>query len=335
MAGFILFMGLIIFLARTGGEPLDEEKIEPYRIELIDASKMAQRQKAMEGLFYENPSLYLLMLSVNLFIVLIFFGGIALNILLIYKWVRKEAFILRTLEPEDIKWGMPDIIKFAVTFYAFGFLFMLAEAALAKIYPVFNDRNLKLIFNSLVVDAAGIIFVLNFVVFTYRQRIASAGLTLKNFVRNFFYGITGYIAAIPVLFITMIITAIIINIFKYRPPVQPIVDILLKEEKIPVLVYSSVFAAVAGPIMEEIFFRGFMYNAVKRSFGAFWGIVVTASLFSALHAHAVGFAPIMILGVLLAYLYEKTGSLVSSITVHITHNMASLGMVFLMKMVEF
>jgi membrane protease YdiL (CAAX protease family) len=43
----------------------------------------------------------------------------------------------------------------------------------------------------------------------------------------------------------------------------------------------------------------------------------------------------MILGILLAYLYEKTGSLVPSITVHITHNLASLFMVFLVKALNF
>ena len=39
----------------------------------------------------------------------------------------------------------------------------------------------------------------------------------------------------------------------------------------------------------------------------------------------------MILGVLLAYLYETTGSLVASITVHIIHNSIIVGFVFFIK----
>jgi uncharacterized protein len=85
--------------------------------------------------------------------------------------------------------------------------------------------------------------------------------------------------------------------------------------------------------MEEIFFRGFMYNAFKKRMGVFWGIAITAVVFSLLHAHWVGFIPILILGVLLTYLYEKTGSLVPSMTVHILHNLASVFMVFIIKAV--
>jgi membrane protease YdiL (CAAX protease family) len=39
----------------------------------------------------------------------------------------------------------------------------------------------------------------------------------------------------------------------------------------------------------------------------------------------------MILGLLLTYLYERTGTLVSSITVHIIHNLSMVFLVFLVK----
>jgi membrane protease YdiL (CAAX protease family) len=118
---------------------------------------------------------------------------------------------------------------------------------------------------------------------------------------------------------------------EYRPPVQPIVEVFMEEKETAVLWISTLFAAIFGPIAEEIFFRGFMYGAVKKSFGVFWGMVVTASVFAILHAHAVGFFPIMVLGLLLAYLYEKTGSLVPSMAVHIMHNVGMVVLVFLMR----
>jgi membrane protease YdiL (CAAX protease family) len=118
---------------------------------------------------------------------------------------------------------------------------------------------------------------------------------------------------------------------KYTPPRQPVVELFLKETDTTFLLYTSVFAAVFGPVIEELFFRGFMYNAFKKRIGVFAAMLVTASAFAALHAHAVGFLPIMILGMLLAYLYEKTGTLVSSITVHAMHNISMVFMVFLVK----
>jgi membrane protease YdiL (CAAX protease family) len=97
------------------------------------------------------------------------------------------------------------------------------------------------------------------------------------------------------------------------------------------LLYTSLFAAIAGPIIEEIFFRGFFYSAVKKYIGVFWATLITAAMFAGLHAHLVGFMPIFALGILLAYLYEKTGTLVSSITVHVIHNVGMVLLVFFVK----
>lgn len=334
MLGFVLFVGLLVFMSREQGRPMEDVE-KPYKMELLDAEQFKERQKAVEDLYYNNPPLYLFLFAFNLFILFIFVLGIVILGYLIVKWKRKEPFISRTLEQEHVKWDFRDVIKFAIMFYAFAYTFMLIQAALLERFPYLENRNFRLIFNTTIMDTAGIVFVLNFVIFIYRQHISSIGITLKNFIKNVFYGIAGYIAVIPLLVITMIITAVIISLLKYKPPVQPIVDVLLSEKKVPLLVYSSLFAAIAGPIMEEIFFRGFMYNAVKKHVGIFWSIILTASIFSFLHAHVVGFMPILILGILLTYLYEKTGSLIPSITVHIIHNLSSLLMVFLVKALNF
>ena len=59
-----------------------------------------------------------------------------------------------------------------------------------------------------------------------------------------------------------------------------------------------------------------------------------ACAFAALHAHPVGFLPIMLIGAVLAYLYEKTGTLVAPITAHIVHNLCMVGFVFLLKQMK-
>ena len=140
----------------------------------------------------------------------------------------------------------------------------------------------------------------------------------------------------PVILIFGILVYILLNVLNIKPPPQPIVGLFLAEKNIALVLISSIIAAVFGPIIEEIFFRGVMYNAVKRKFGVFVGILITSVLFSFLHTHAmtyflVGFIPIMILGMALAYLYEKTGSLIPSITLHIMNNMGSVVMVFLFR----
>ena len=168
----------------------------------------------------------------------------------------------------------------------------------------------------------------------HKEKLKSIGLTIKNFFTNVFYGIVGYIATLPVLALALLVTSVIANLFRYAPKEQVVVELFMRESNTAFLLYASLFAAIAGPVIEELFFRGFMYSAVKKRVGIFWATIITAAAFAALHAHAAGFLPIMVLGILLAYLYEKTGTLISSMTVHILHNFSMLLLVLLAKSVK-
>src|SRR5260370_9020801 len=43
------------------------------------------------------------------------------------------------------------------------------------------------------------------------------------------------------------------------------------------------FAVTLGPLMEELFFRGFLYPVIARHLGAVWGILFTAVPFGLIH----------------------------------------------------
>jgi membrane protease YdiL (CAAX protease family) len=63
----------------------------------------------------------------------------------------------------------------------------------------------------------------------------------------------------------------------------------------------------------------------------FWAMALSALFFSFLHTNVIGFVPILMLGIFLAYLREKTGSLIPSITVHVIHNTALASVMFLVR----
>jgi membrane protease YdiL (CAAX protease family) len=60
-------------------------------------------------------------------------------------------------------------------------------------------------------------------------------------------------------------------------------------------------------------------------------MMITSAVFASLHAHWVGFLPILALGLLLVYLFEKTGSLVPSMVVHMMHNVGMVVLVFVVR----
>ena len=98
------------------------------------------------------------------------------------------------------------------------------------------------------------------------------------------------------------------------------VQIYLKPGSGPILFIFTVFVAGLGPVLEEVFFRGFAYPALRERFGIPVSPAFTAAAFAALHMNALAFVPIFLLGLFLCYLYESSGSLVPSISAHVLHN---------------
>jgi membrane protease YdiL (CAAX protease family) len=85
------------------------------------------------------------------------------------------------------------------------------------------------------------------------------------------------------------------------------------------------FAITLGPLMEELFFRGFLYPVVARRLGIVWGILLTALPFGLIHAVQYGYAwgavlIIFLVGVVLTAVRARTKSVASSFLAHVGYN---------------
>lgn len=287
-----------------------------------------------EKLLAEKQHLTVIFGLVSLLIITTLLLGTVIDCILIGKKFSGRPADIRTNVLGSVRWTIWDVAKVAILFLFFGYMVILIETALRRLCPFVKNDNLRMILNSSVLDALTVVFILYFTVGQYKERLASLGVSLKNFGRNVYYGVVAYLAAIPVLVGTLVIIAVIINITKYVPEKQPVVELFLKERNAAFLTYTTIFAALMGPVIEELFFRGFLYGALKKYIGVFWSILLTAALFAALHTNLVGFLPIMVLGIALTYIYEKTGTLVSSITAHMIHNFAMVMFVLLIKQLK-
>lgn len=81
-----------------------------------------------------------------------------------------------------------------------------------------------------------------------------------------------------------------------------------------------VIAVVFAPLFEEIFFRGFVHRGLRNSWGWWPAALTSAAVFSLAHFQITVFVPIFVLGVGLAWVYERTGSLWTSIAMHAVFN---------------
>lgn len=83
------------------------------------------------------------------------------------------------------------------------------------------------------------------------------------------------------------------------------------------LIIILVLAFTLGPIVEEIFFRGFLYNGLKTRFPSLMAASFQAAIFSALHGYELlNSFLVFLIGVALAIVYEKRKNLLSPIFVH-------------------
>jgi membrane protease YdiL (CAAX protease family) len=81
---------------------------------------------------------------------------------------------------------------------------------------------------------------------------------------------------------------------------------------------------IAVPFGEELFFRGLAYGAMQWRWSRPIAIGVSAAFFSAVHMQIIHFLPIFVLGLILAYAYDRTGSLVPPFLVHATNNLVAI-----------
>lgn len=103
--------------------------------------------------------------------------------------------------------------------------------------------------------------------------------------------------------------------------------------------------AIAAPIVEEIVFRGFVFNAVRAALsnGAFFqsfllgsqrmvdwlAVCGSALVFAAAHLEPSAFLHLFVLGVILAELYRRSGTLICPMLLHTLNNLSAVALLLM------
>jgi membrane protease YdiL (CAAX protease family) len=101
-----------------------------------------------------------------------------------------------------------------------------------------------------------------------------------------------------------------------RPWVEQSILVDLRARPVPFLLGAVVLA----PFCEEVVFRGVVYGALRRHLGKGLAIPLSAAFFAGVHFYLHGALPLFVLGMLLAWTYERTGTLVAPIAFHAAFN---------------
>lgn len=82
--------------------------------------------------------------------------------------------------------------------------------------------------------------------------------------------------------------------------------------------------AIIGPILEEMLFRGAVTSELLKQYSPTKAIVFSALIFGIFHINPAQVLNAFLLGLLLAWLFYKTHSLIPSILIHILNNSLSI-----------
>ena len=233
--------------------------------------------------------------------------------------IRKSVFV-----PDDEIWQFKDIVKVVIVWiimtvtvtYLLGKTFY--GDGLAGLF--YNIKYPMLLFSSYLLTTPVLCFLpIYFVVKKYKLGLKDIGFKFKNFPVIFF---AGFVGGIVIVFLGAYAGRLVEFIMrKPIPNINPVGQLASMAETFQELKIPLVLGAVIAPVMEEVFYRGFVYNLLKRYTGIVAAVLISALFFALMHFHLMVMFPLLIMGIGLAFLYEKTGSIFAPMIAHFLINM--------------
>ena len=336
LTAVLLFYGALFVTHKTGErKELVNQSMQKMESLLREAS---QKSELIQERLTSRPILWWL---VQLF-TFIFVAAVGFGIWLIAsdigRWVHTREFLPSSGSSLLISWGIGEVFKVIILFFACGIVLNLFLGWIKPVYSPGGSPSLLILTHTVLLDAMVTLFIMAMIRQSGSQLKDLLGFQMAQFpFREIWMGIRSYFAILPIFIGILAVLVYVANFFAYEPPPHPLAEVLLEHETLSVwmVAFSLFVACVVGPIVEEIFFRGFFYPALRKYLGRGWAALITAVLFAGVHENMFSFFPIFFLGVVLCYLYEQRSNLVSCISLHMFHNTAFIAYFFLMKSVLF
>jgi len=256
--------------------------------------------------------------------------GLGLSIdaaIVIIYWGRRPEFFKQNINV-DVPWLFKDFIKICIILFLLYLSFYSVEYTFLKsgLLPKKLLRHISTIINTLGIYILGLWIINRIIKLDYHLNLRILGIKWHFCLRKCFKALFLYISFLPILFALIYAGIMLCNGIGIEPKPHILLKILEREKNVWFVVYLLTTAIFIAPVFEEIIFRGFFYQTMKKYTG-FWGaIIISSAVFSLLHFNAAQFLPIMGLGVLLCFVFEYTKSLIPAIFIHILNNAIFLGL---------
>lgn len=110
---------------------------------------------------------------------------------------------------------------------------------------------------------------------------------------------------------------------------QSIVTIFAELDSSVLLLVYLLVAVVGAPIAEELIFRAGLYRFLKSRQSAPVAMIISATIFAAVHWNALSFTSLVAVGIVLCIAYEVSGNIKVPIFLHAIFNANSIALILL------
>lgn len=122
------------------------------------------------------------------------------------------------------------------------------------------------------------------------------------------------------LIILGVILSLMYNVFAYYLNFALKTSLFDNSNNIAVTLLST---GILGPIIEELMFRGIIYNELKSKYSNMKSILITTIFFAIIHINIIQILYALIIGFILIFVYEKYYNIKAPIILHMASNITT------------
>ncbi len=245
-------------------------------------------------------------------------------------WLLKTSFGSKALaDSQPRRNNMPFYLPFVPFFIWFLFAPIAVEVK-EQMFPGFEAWQ-DVFADNIIYSADAVIAVIITLLLVrkhFARRLKGFGLDPKTIPADFFAAIVNLLSIWPIVLIA-IVTTIYIGQFiwgtRFQLPQHEELKFFINYKQTTVRIAIIITAAVFAPVFEEFLFRGLFQTFFRSYLRHPWkAILISATLFAAVHGYSAHWPALFSLGICMGYAYEKSGSLYRPIFIHALFNSASI-----------
>lgn len=180
-----------------------------------------------------------------------------------------------------------------------------------------NNNDVKASFSLVLVDAIGSFLLIRYYLNKYEATLSDLGFRKFSVLKAIFY-----IILLPILFVILLSLALWVA-QAFIPGFnndQVQTNEFIQNTAPSLKIYSILALIVLPPIVEETVFRGFLFPALAKRYGAVAGAVLSSALFGFAHLQGNVSVYTFVLGLLLCWVYYRVGSIIPGMALHMLNN---------------